>query len=158
VRGGPRRAPGGRRARRPGSDPTRGGRRSGREGRPGGRPGEGRCPAPDRRGPPNAELMCHVLRSACDGASSAERLNESVKSPVGVAGPYGEPSGPTMGPMATAESGTMVGREEECAAIDRLLEVSAGGESSSLVLRGEAGIGKTSLLSFAAERGRERTV
>src|SRR5262245_30323915 len=60
--------------------------------------------------------------------------------------------------MATAESGTMVGREEECAAIDRLLEVSAGGESSSLVLRGEAGIGKSSLLSYAAERGRERTV
>src|SRR5262249_32152580 len=49
------------------------------------------------------------------------------------------------------------GREEECAAIERLLEVSSGGESSSLVLRGEAGIGKTSLLSYAADRGRERT-
>ena len=52
----------------------------------------------------------------------------------------------------------MVGREEECAAIDRLLEVSAGGESSSLVLRGEAGIGKTALLEHAAEQSGDRTV
>jgi DNA-binding CsgD family transcriptional regulator len=60
--------------------------------------------------------------------------------------------------MATADLGALVGREEECVAIDRLLEASAGGESSSLVLRGEAGIGKTALLSYAAERSRERTV
>jgi DNA-binding CsgD family transcriptional regulator len=60
--------------------------------------------------------------------------------------------------MATADSGALFGREEECAAIDRLLEVSAGGESSSLVLRGEPGIGKTALLSYAAERSRGRTV
>ncbi len=51
-----------------------------------------------------------------------------------------------------------VGRERECAAIDRLLEASAGGESSSLVLRGEAGIGKTALLDYAAERSRGATV
>jgi len=55
--------------------------------------------------------------------------------------------------MATRDSGALVGRERECAAIDRLLEVSAGGESGSLVLRGEAGIGKTALLTYAAERG-----
>ena len=54
--------------------------------------------------------------------------------------------------MATPESGSLVGRERECAAIDRLLEASAHGESSSLVLRGEAGIGKTALLAYAAER------
>jgi DNA-binding CsgD family transcriptional regulator/tetratricopeptide (TPR) repeat protein len=60
--------------------------------------------------------------------------------------------------MATAVPGSLVGREEECAAIDRLLEVSDGGESSSLVLRGEPGIGKTALLSYAAERSRARTV
>jgi DNA-binding CsgD family transcriptional regulator len=60
--------------------------------------------------------------------------------------------------MATPDSGTLVGRERECAAIDRLLEVSARGESSSLVLRGEAGIGKTALLMHAAERCGDRRV
>jgi DNA-binding CsgD family transcriptional regulator len=64
--------------------------------------------------------------------------------------------------MATPElermSGALVGRERECAAIDRLLEASEHGESGSLVLRGEAGIGKTALLAYAAERGGHRTV
>src|SRR5207249_7944230 len=64
--------------------------------------------------------------------------------------------------MATPEleriSGTLVGRERECAALDRLLEASARGESSSLVLRGEAGIGKTALLTHAAERGAGSTL
>jgi DNA-binding CsgD family transcriptional regulator len=55
--------------------------------------------------------------------------------------------------MATAHSGALVGRERECALIDQLLEASARGESSSLVLRGEAGTGKTALLAYAAERG-----
>src|SRR5262245_46304868 len=68
------------------------------------------------------------------------------------------PLRPYDGCMATADSGALVGREGECAAIDRLLEVSAGEESSSLVLRGEPGIGKTALLSYAAERSRGRTV
>jgi DNA-binding CsgD family transcriptional regulator len=64
--------------------------------------------------------------------------------------------------MATPEleriSGALVGRERECAAIDRLLEASARGESRSLVLRGEAGIGKTALLTHAAESSGGRRV
>ena len=36
--------------------------------------------------------------------------------------------------------------------IDRLLEAAARGESGSLVLRGEAGIGKSALLGYAADR------
>ena len=55
-------------------------------------------------------------------------------------------------------SGALFGRDRECTAIDQLLEASARGESTSLVLRGEAGIGKTALLSYAAERCGERTV
>jgi DNA-binding CsgD family transcriptional regulator len=61
-------------------------------------------------------------------------------------------------PQLERTSGSLVGRERECAAIDRLLEVSTRGESSCLVLRGEAGTGKTALLRHAAERGGARMV
>ena len=40
----------------------------------------------------------------------------------------------------------LVGREPECGAIDRLLGRVSQGESGSLVLRAEAGMGKTALL------------
>ncbi len=42
------------------------------------------------------------------------------------------------------------GRRNECAALATLLQRIRMGESSVLVLRGEAGIGKTALLEFAA--------
>jgi DNA-binding CsgD family transcriptional regulator len=61
-------------------------------------------------------------------------------------------------PELERTSGALVGRERECAAIDRLLEASARGQSSSLVVRGEAGIGKTALLTYAAERAGDRSV
>jgi hypothetical protein len=48
----------------------------------------------------------------------------------------------------------LVGREQECAAIDRLLERATDGESGALVFRGEAGIGKTALLQHAGRRAR----
>jgi DNA-binding CsgD family transcriptional regulator len=44
------------------------------------------------------------------------------------------------------------GRNTECAELDRLLEALHLGHSAILVLRGEAGIGKTALLGYAAER------
>jgi hypothetical protein len=46
----------------------------------------------------------------------------------------------------------LVGRERECAVINRLLEDARGGVSGSLVVRGEAGIGKSALLTYAARR------
>jgi DNA-binding CsgD family transcriptional regulator len=61
-------------------------------------------------------------------------------------------------PQLARSSGSLVGRERECAAIDDLLEASARGESRSLVLRGEAGIGKTALLTQAAEGAAGRVV
>ncbi|OBI87254.1 helix-turn-helix transcriptional regulator [Mycobacterium asiaticum] len=42
------------------------------------------------------------------------------------------------------------GREGECAQVDRLLAAARAGHSGTLVLRGEAGIGKSALLEFAA--------
>jgi DNA-binding CsgD family transcriptional regulator len=44
------------------------------------------------------------------------------------------------------------GRTAECAELDRLLETLHSGQSAVLVLGGEAGIGKTALLGYAAER------
>ena len=46
----------------------------------------------------------------------------------------------------------LVGRGRQCTLIDGLLAAAARGDSSSLVLRGEAGIGKSALLGYAAER------
>ena len=46
----------------------------------------------------------------------------------------------------------VVGRDAELAQIDALLEAARGGEGGALVLRGEAGIGKTALLEAARDR------
>jgi hypothetical protein len=42
------------------------------------------------------------------------------------------------------------GRSRECAQIDALLQNASSGTGGSLIFRGEAGIGKTSLLDYAA--------
>jgi hypothetical protein len=44
------------------------------------------------------------------------------------------------------------GRRDECAVLDQLLQRVRVGESSVLVVRGEAGIGKTALLEYVAEQ------
>jgi DNA-binding CsgD family transcriptional regulator len=46
----------------------------------------------------------------------------------------------------------LVGRDAECARIDALLGAARGRRSAALVVRGEAGIGKTALLDYAVER------
>jgi predicted ATPase len=53
--------------------------------------------------------------------------------------------------MAVGKSalGALRGRQSECAALDRLLEDGLAGRSGVLVVRGEAGIGKTALLEYA---------
>ncbi len=43
----------------------------------------------------------------------------------------------------------LIGRHSECAALDRLLAGARSGQGQVLVLRGEAGIGKTALLEYA---------
>ena len=55
-------------------------------------------------------------------------------------------------------STVLVGRERECAAIEGLLENAGTGESGTLVVRGEAGIGKTALLEYTAGRAGEMLV
>lgn len=46
----------------------------------------------------------------------------------------------------------LVGRERECAAIDQALLAARGGESTTLMIRGDPGMGKTALLAYAEER------
>ena len=45
----------------------------------------------------------------------------------------------------------LTGRRGECGVLDRLVAAVQGGESRSLVLHGEAGVGKTALLEYVAE-------
>ena len=44
---------------------------------------------------------------------------------------------------------TMRGRDAECAALDVLLDAARSGDSRTVVLRGEAGVGKSALLDYA---------
>ena len=46
----------------------------------------------------------------------------------------------------------MLGRRHECEVLDRLLEAVRGGQSGALVVRGAAGVGKSALLDYVAER------
>lgn len=53
----------------------------------------------------------------------------------------------------------LIGRESECALIDRMLEEARGGRSGALIVRGDAGIGKSTLLEYAvAQAGDARVV
>jgi DNA-binding CsgD family transcriptional regulator len=46
----------------------------------------------------------------------------------------------------------LYGREQECAAVDEVLDASRSSRSSALILTGSAGIGKTALLEYARSR------
>src|SRR5574341_2212365 len=52
----------------------------------------------------------------------------------------------------------LIGRDEECVRIERLLAGAAQGASGALVLRGEAGIGKSALLRHTIHRANSMTV
>src|SRR3981081_589733 len=49
----------------------------------------------------------------------------------------------------------LLGRERQRVALDRLLEAAHGGHGGVLVVHGEPGVGKTALLDYAGEGGRE---
>src|SRR5438034_9036145 len=62
----------------------------------------------------------------------------------------------TTGPLPTLAGeppgGRLHGRRTECEALDRLIAHVRAGQSRVLVLRGEAGAGKTALLKYLAQR------
>ena len=55
-------------------------------------------------------------------------------------------------------SGELLGREAELGAIVELLEAARSGQSDALLVRGEAGMGKSVLLAAAAEHARARGI
>jgi DNA-binding CsgD family transcriptional regulator len=66
-------------------------------------------------------------------------------------GPVGAPSS-FAGETVSASGGRLLGRAAERLALDRLFAEASAGRSGVLALVGEAGIGKTSLLEYAAAR------
>ena len=59
---------------------------------------------------------------------------------------------------ASGRHRALPGRAEECALLEQLLADVRRGEGRSLVLRGEAGIGKSALLEYLIESASEMTV
>src|SRR6476660_4641682 len=53
---------------------------------------------------------------------------------------------------------TLSGRADECALLDALVDAIRRGEGRSLVVRGEAGVGKTALLEYLVGSATELTV
>src|SRR3954465_1183301 len=62
------------------------------------------------------------------------------------------------GPASTDTEHRLLGRIDECALLDGLIADIRRGQSRSLVLRGEAGIGKTALLKYLVEAASDLTV
>jgi DNA-binding CsgD family transcriptional regulator len=66
------------------------------------------------------------------------------------------PEGPAQGRPPTSQDRrqppTLLGRGRECAVLDQLLADVLAGASRVLVLRGEAGVGKSALLNYLADR------
>src|SRR5919202_4548246 len=53
--------------------------------------------------------------------------------------------------MATAQPLVLLGRRSECETLDRLVATVRAGQSAVLVVRGEAGVGKSALLTYLVE-------
>src|SRR4051795_3536281 len=76
-------------------------------------------------------------------------VDPATASPIGLALPRA---------AAAPEAPVLRGRRQEGAVLDGLLAGARGGHSGVLVLRGEAGVGKTALLEHAIESALDLTV
>src|SRR5271170_7849933 len=60
--------------------------------------------------------------------------------------------------MLTAPGGQLLGRQRERELLGRLLGAALGGDGGVLVVHGEPGVGKTALLDWTVEEGRQLRV
>jgi len=88
---------------------------------------------------------------ACQPPGNTERMRITSASARGRAEVTNRPSRPEL-------RRSLLGRDSECRLLDALLADVGRGESRSLVLRGEAGIGKTALLQYLIESAADMSV
>jgi hypothetical protein len=108
----------------------------------------------------NFQPLAHLpVRIVFPGEASAP-VTRAVRSCEVLAGqvclPWAEAATPVtmraMGSGGFQRASRLLGREDECAAIDTLLANARAGAGGALVVRGEAGIGKTALLDYARQQ------
>src|SRR5690349_2236140 len=91
-------------------------------------------------------------------AQSAGYRSNSAWVPLPAGGSPAQTTGPprataTAVPMSSRHSaGGLTGRRAECEVLDRLVADARAGRSRTIVVRGEAGIGKTALLEYVITR------
>ena len=106
-----------------------------------------------------------LLRSEVDAEPAAVGFADATSTTMFVRGP-GYPAArkvvdhvlPGPVPSRLPRRAGLVGRTSECALLDGLIADVRQGESRSLLLRGEAGIGKTALLEYLIESASALTV
>jgi DNA-binding CsgD family transcriptional regulator/tetratricopeptide (TPR) repeat protein len=90
---------------------------------------------------------------------ASDETSDAAAMPVNIGDGIGRARGVngTLGPADWSGSGklpSLYGRRRECAVLDGLLEQVRSGRGTVLVMRGEAGVGKTALLGYVAGRAR----
>src|SRR6185437_6061122 len=93
----------------------------------------------------------------CGGRAAADTWPRQIR--IDACPEQGAPGDPDMpGPTTSSGSGklpsSLYGKRLECAVLDELLEQVRRGRSTVLVMRDEAGVGKTALLEYMAARAR----
>jgi len=86
---------------------------------------------------------------ASSAAAMPANIGDGVRRTRRVNGKLGPTNSPGSGKLPS-----LYGRRRECAVLDELLEQVRRGRSTVLVMRGEAGVGKTALLAYVAGRAR----
>src|SRR6202167_19660 len=65
---------------------------------------------------------------------------------------------PSHRALTSSPGAQLLGRERERVALGRLLSATSGGDGGALVVHGEPGVGKTALLEWTVEEGRQLRV